>query len=179
MNTTTIYLTANYNVFPNESTSATIYTPTYTIKGASTVNLNLTGVDETKFFIGKLIFDWGDQFSSTTGTEIFYLGIAPLTATSIVNTDAYSHYYLPPDIPNTYFINTSAIVTLFYDESASTPDHKISIVVPLRIAKGSIYDNVESISLLNSQILPTVSSSSLLNFIADKNTYTMVSILSN
>lgn len=178
MNTLTVYLTANFDLITDSGTII-LYTPEYTIKGLTSVYFNLTGVSESRFKVGRLNFSWGDTLSTIIDvSENYFLTFTNLTAKSIVDsTNVYNHIFTPLNNLTAYYFNLSSIITVYYDQSAS--DQPIQIVVPFRIAKSSYYDDVDGMSVLNTQVIPTAESNSLINFTANKNAYTFVGVLSN
>jgi hypothetical protein len=142
----------------------------FTIKSDTSVNLNLLSINEDTFKVKTLTIDWGD------GTTATY------------NADIYLDYYNESIIPELLY-NKGGSVCLEYNHtynptsSAYFNKYVINVqitylntvegqyILPIRVAKPSLYDRVNDLKIVNTQILPLSSSNTLLNLQTDKEFY--------
>ncbi|NBP03807.1 MAG: hypothetical protein EBU90_27650 [Proteobacteria bacterium] len=199
MNTLTIALTTNPSDLYNIVSNVRVVYPEYTLKGATEVTYDISGaipVNQAVFgyadpytapCLTNFTFDWGDQLVSLSSVDFIESFSCPLkyslydTWTRFViygpSSSTFKHNYIPPTDLTTYFFYITTIVTFYYNVSSG--DNCIQLLIPLRLTKGSYYDELDGFNLISSQILPTDSSDNLINFTSNQNTYTFIGMLSN
>ena len=142
-----------------------------TLKGNPTVNLNFLDFDESQFKVKSLKIDWGDGSPIETYTPNIYLdyyydSIIPevkYNRTASVCLE-YNHTYNPAS--TAYFTRYAiSILATYYNTRQG------QFVIPLRIAKPSMYDNIGEINILNTQVLPLSTSNTIMNIQTQKDFY--------
>jgi len=144
---------------------STIVAAPYLIKGASTLNLVLTGVNESKFRVDVLEIDWGDGSSvETYKRDLFYNYrtqsifdeiLYGKVAGSVMTT--HSHDYA--NDTTAYALQYTASFTVYYNNGSL-----IYIEQPIIVYWDSFYDNIEKLSILDTQIQPLETNDTFLNF---------------
>lgn len=157
MNTYTTYITSISSISQADSI---IYLDQLTIKGVNSIYFNLTGVSQSTK-IRKIDINYGD-FSES---EIYFRGITNDTIQIVFN-----HSFTPTTA--TYFLLLSSVIGVVYENDVTT-----KFITPFRIAQGSLYDDIDSIFVYNSQLLPNSNTS--LNFTGNNTQYTFIGVLSN
>lgn len=157
-------VTLNYDL--NDSfNNVTMQVKPVILKGATTLNISLTGISENDFKVDQVVIDWGDNSKvEVYKREIFF----NYRTQSIFNELLYGK--LNGSVLNVYghdYVN---------EYNSYEVDYTISIIVqknngkfvyikqPVRCFWGSFYDSLERLSLLNTQILPLTSNNSFINF---------------
>ena len=155
-------ITLNYdlNAYFN---NATVQPKPVILKGATTVNISLTGISEEKSAVDVITIDWGDGDREVKKRDLFFnyktqsifnevlYGKINGTALGVFSHDYVNKY-------NTYEVNyTISIVVL------KNTGQFIYIKQPVRCFWGSFYDNIERLTTLNSQILPLETNDTFLN----------------
>lgn len=168
-----------YNISSTEEKEQVIKYPPVNFKGSSSVTYILTGINEELNSALFLEIDWGDGSSreyyqkdlifdyreESIFNEILYGKIGGSIATF------YTH---------TYFNNTSSYnialssQLLFTFSNGST----VLIIQPVGIFKNSYYDEIGDLNLLNTQVTPTSSNYTFVNFEGKNNRQTYVGIVS-
>jgi hypothetical protein len=135
------------------------------LKGATTLNISLTGVLENDFKVDQVVIDWGDNTKQEVyKREIFF----NYRTQSIFNEilygklngsvlGVYSHDYI--NEYNTYEANY--VISIIIQKNNGK---FIYIKQPVRSFWGSFYDSLERLTILNTQILPLTSNNSFVNF---------------
>jgi len=153
----------DYNYLNSYFNNATIQEAPVILKGATTVNVSLTGVSEDKYVVDMLTIDWGDGSRDTYKRDLFF----NYKTQSIFNEVLYGR------------TNGTVLGVFSHDYankySSYEVDYTISIVIqknngqyiyvkqPLRCFWGSFYDSMESLNAINSQILPQKTNDTFLN----------------
>lgn len=146
-----------------------------TAKGGNVINLDFTYLDETTFKVKELMIDWGDGTVETHKINIFLdyynENILPEVRYNKPGTVClnYGHSYSPSS--SAYFNEYAINVIATYINTV-----KGQYVIPVRIAKASIYDMVGQISIVNAQALSLSSSNTLLNLESEKEFYIIPTI---
>lgn len=142
----------------------------FTIKSDTSVNLDLLNIDESTFRVKTLSIDWGDGTVDTYNADIFldYYNESILPEVLYNKGGSicleYSHTYNPTS--SAYFNRYAINVQLTYFNTV-----KGQFILPIRVAKPSLYDRVNDLKIVNTQILPLSSSNTLLNLQTDKEFY--------
>jgi hypothetical protein len=158
MNTITLNYDLN-SAFDN----VTIQPKPVILKGATTVNISLTGVSEEKYTVDVITIDWGDGEREVKKRDLFFnyrtqsifneilYGKTNGTALGIFSHDYVNRY-------NSYEVDYTISVVLLKNNG-----QYIYIKQPVRCFWGSFYDNMERVTALNSQLLPLNTNDTLLN----------------
>lgn len=138
-----------------------------TIKGGSSIKLDLLEIDESAFKVKVLNIDWGDGVSEEHKFNIFL--------------DYYSESILPEvqynkqgsvclEYTHTFNSNQSAYFTLYYINVDLIYFNGVRgrATIPVRVSKPSMYDRIGELKIINNQILPLSSSNTLLNIQTEK-----------
>jgi hypothetical protein len=157
-------VTLNYDL-NNSFNNVTMQVKPVILKGATTLNISLTGVLENDFRVDQVVIDWGDNTKQEVyKREIFY----NYRTQSIFNEvlygklngsvlGVYSHDYV--NEYNTYEANY--VISIIIQKNNGK---FIYIKQPVRSFWGSFYDSLERLSILNTQILPLTSNNTFVNF---------------
>jgi hypothetical protein len=157
-------VTLNYDL-NNSFNNITMQVKPVILKGATTLNISLTGILENDFRVDQVVIDWGDNTNQEVyKREIFF----NYRTQSIFNEILYGK------------LNGSALGVYSHDYineySTYETDYVISIIIqknngkfiyikqPVRSFWGSFYDSLERLTILNTQILPLTSNNSFVNF---------------
>lgn len=159
---------------------AVIYSDIIYVKGQSTFELSLSGVDETVKKVKTVTIDWGDN----TPVETYNIGLVKnyynesvinefLTGVDQTVCVSYNHTYYP--IQSSYLVERTckAIITFLANEQSLFSQSTLEVYLPLRISQTSYYDSVEELFLVNSQLLPLSTSNTLLNVQTLNSRYTI------
>jgi hypothetical protein len=159
---------------------AVIYSDVIYIKGQSTFELSLSGVDETTKKVKTVAIDWGDN----NLIETYNIGLVKnyynesvinefLTGVDETVCVSYYHTYYP--IQSSYLVERTckAIITFLANEQSLFSQSTLEVYIPLRISQTSYYDSVEELFLVNSQLLPLSTSNTLLNVQTLNSRYTI------
>jgi len=157
-------VTLNYDL-NNSFNNITMQVKPVILKGATTLNISLTGVLENDFKVDQVVIDWGDNTKQEVyKREIFF----NYRTQSIFNEilygklngsvlGVYSHDYI--NEYNTYEANY--VISIIIQKNNGK---FIYIKQPVRSFWGSFYDSLERLTILNTQILPLTSNNSFVNF---------------
>jgi len=157
-------VTLNYDL-NNSFNNITMQVKPVILKGATTLNISLTGVLENDFKVDQVVIDWGDNTKQEVyKREIFY----NYRTQSIFNEvlygklngsilGVYSHDYV--NEYNTY--EADYVISIIIQKNNGK---FIYIKQPVRSFWGSFYDSLERLTILNTQILPLTSNNSFVNF---------------
>lgn len=159
---------------------AVIFSDVIYIKGQTTFELDLTGIDETTKKVKTVVIDWGDN----SVPETYNIGLVKnyynesvinefLTGVDQTVCVKYNHTYYP--IQSSYLVERTckAIITFLTNEQTLYSQNTLEVYVPLRISQTSYYDSVEELFLVNSQLLPLSTSNTLLNLQTLNSRYTI------
>jgi len=160
--------------------NAVIYSDVIYVKGQSTFELSLSGVDETTKKVKTVAIDWGDN----TPIETYNIGLVKnyynesvinefLTGIDQTVCVGYYHTYYP--IQSSYLVERTckAIITFLANDQSLYSQSTLEVYIPLRISQTSYYDSVEELFLVNSQLLPLSTSNTLLNIQTLNSRYTI------
>lgn len=172
----TVNLDLSYiNDLPNGST---ITATPLLIKGASTLNVVLTGVSESKFRVDFVEIDWGDGSSVETykrdlfynykNQSIFNEVLYGKVAGSVML--VYSHNY--SNDTTAYALKYTGSFTFYYNDGSL-----IYIEQPIIVYWGSFYDDVDRLSVLDTQIQPIATNDTFLNLESSKDRAIVVGAL--
>lgn len=163
---TTITQTISTNPYISEGDYFILYDE-ITIKGGTSIKLDLLNVDESIFKVKYLNIDWGDGTTEKHRFNIFL--------------DYYNESIIPEVLYNkqgsvcleyTHSFNSdqSAYFTLYYISVTMLYFNGIvgKVTIPVKVSKPSMYDRVGELKLINNQILPLSSSNTLLNIQTEK-----------
>ena len=157
-------VTLNYDL-NNSFNNITMQVKPVILKGATTLNISLTGVLENDFKVDQVVIDWGDNTKQEVyKREIFF----NYRTQSIFNEilygklngsvlGVYSHDYI--NEYNTYEANY--VISIIIQKNNGK---FIYIKQPVRSFWGSFYDSLKRLTILNTQILPLTSNNSFVNF---------------
>jgi hypothetical protein len=142
----------------------------FTIKSDVSVNLNLININEDIFRVKTLTIDWGDGTVETYNADIYLDYYNESIMPELLYNKGgsvcleYNHTYNPASSAyfNKYVIN----VQLTYLNTV-----KGQFILPIKVAKPSLYDKINDLKIVNTQILPLSSSNTLLNLQTDKEFY--------
>lgn len=140
------------------------------IKGGTSLNLNLLGIDESRVKVKTLIINWGDGTIETHKANIFldYYNESIIPEVRYNKGGSvcleYSHVYNPTNAA--YFTQYDVIIDVLYYN-----DVQGRFIRPVKVAKSSLYDRVGEIKILNTQSLPLSTSNTLLNLQTEKEFY--------
>ncbi len=148
------------------------------IKGQSTVNFILTGIDETSSNVNFLDINWGDSNDITSLrrdtvynyrsqsilNEVLYGKIGGSVCTS------YSHVFFNNTKYNIVQYNLS--FTFYYENGVVA-----TINLPLFIHWGSFYDEIKELVAVDTQILPLSTNYTFVNLESKERTQIIPSIL--
>lgn len=171
----------NIPIINTQAITQTVYMPSATIKGASTINFVLTGVNEETNDVLFADIDWGDGSTVTTirkdaaynyktksiQNEILYGKLGGSVCTF------QQHEYNNSDI-NIYGVALSARFVFYYDNGAIT-----TIYQPLALYWASFYDSIQELVAISTQITPTSSSDTFINLECQKNVSIIPAIITN
>jgi hypothetical protein len=157
-------VTLNYDL-NNSFNNITMQVKPVILKGATTLNISLTGILENDFRVDQVVIDWGDNTKQEVyKREIFF----NYRTQSIFNEilygklngsvlGVYSHDYI--NEYSTY--ETDYVISIIIQKNNGK---FIYIKQPVRSFWGSFYDSLERLTILNTQILPLTSNNSFVNF---------------
>lgn len=142
----------------------------FTVKSDTLVNLNLININEDIFRVKTLTIDWGDGTVETYNTDIYLDYYNESIIPELLYNKGwsvcleYNHTYNPTSSAyfNKYVIN----VQLTYLNTVVG-----QFILPIKVAKPSLYDRVSDLKIVNTQILPLSTSNTLLNLQTDKEFY--------
>jgi hypothetical protein len=142
----------------------------FIIKSDTSVKLDLLNINEDSFKVKTLTIDWGDGSIETYNADIYldYYNESIIPELLYNKSGSvcleYNHTYNPASSAyfNRYVIN----VQLTYLNTV-----KGQFILPIKVAKPSLYDRVNDLKIVNTQILPLSSSNTLLNLQTDKEFY--------
>ena len=173
---TTITQTVSTNPYLSEGDYFILYDQ-LTVKGGTSIKLDLLNVDESIFKVKTLNIDWGDGSVEEHKFNIFL--------------DYYNESIIPEVVYNkqgsvcleyTHTFNSSqtAYFTLYYInvDLIYFNGNKGRATIPVRVSKPSMYDRVGELKLINNQILPLSSSNTLLNIQTEKE-YFVIPMITN
>ena len=159
MNTTTL----NFTVSSSSTNIALTATP-IVLKGATTLVLSLTGVSEEDFKVDILTINWGDgSLTETYKRDIFF----NYRTSSIFNEVLYGK--LGGSVLSVYnhdYINQTSNYSVPYTLNIVIQKNNgkyISIQQPISSYWGSYYDDLNDLTILDTQILPLTSNSSFIS----------------
>lgn len=175
MNKLNIY----YNISSTQE-SQTIYYDPVNFKGSSSVTFILTGINEELNSALFLEVEWGDGTSKeyyqkdlifdykeeSIFSEILYGKVGGSIATF------YTHEFFN----NLSSYNVALSTQLLFTFSNGVTIH---IIQPVGVFKNSFYDDIGDLNLLNTQITPTSSNYTFVNFEGKNNKQTYVGIMSS
>lgn len=169
MNTKVVYV----SVLSSQTTK--VYGSQFTIKGATSVYFDLSGVTEIPYKIAQFTINFGDDDQHTI-TATRTMSCYQETNVAGVSSDILNKRYGCAYYPNiaAYYYDLSAQILLYRDNG-----NVVSYIQPIRIAQASIYDDLDNITLHNSQIIDSNPKNNLINFSGDKSKYTVVGVLSD
>lgn len=177
MQTTTYSVSTNPWVTQGD---AVIFSDIIYIKGQSTFELSLSGINETVNKVKSITIDWGDGAPVETHTiglvkNYYNESVINEFLTGVENTVCTSYYHTYYPIQSSYLVERTckAIVTFLANEQTLLSQSTLEIYVPLRISQTSYYDSVEELFLINSQLLPLSTSNTLLNLQTLNSRYTI------
>lgn len=177
MQTTTYSVSTNPWVTQGD---AVIFSDIIYIKGQSTFELSLSGINETVNKVKSIVIDWGDNSPVETNTlglvkNYYNESVINEFLTGVDQTICTSYYHTYYPIQSSYLIERTckAIVTFLTNEQTLFSQTTLEIYVPLRISQTSYYDSVEELFLVNSQLLPLSTSNTLLNLQTLNSRYTI------
>lgn len=148
-----------------------------TFKSDTSITLNLIYLNETSFKVKTLTIDWGDGNVETFNSDIYLDYYNESIIPEVLYNKGgsvcleYTHTYVPTSSAyfNKYVIN----VTVSYYNS-----NKGQFILPVKVAKPSLYDRVNELKIINTQILPLSTSNTLINIQTDKEFYVVPVITS-
>jgi len=160
--------------------NAVIYSDIIYVKGQSTFELSLSGIDETTKKVKTVVIDWGDN----TPVETYNIGLVKnYYNESVINefltgvdqTVCVSYYHTYYSIQSSYFVERicKAIITFLTNDQSLFLQSTLEVYIPLRISQTSYYDSVGELFLVNSQLLPLSTSNTLLNVQTLNSRYTI------
>jgi len=159
MNTVTL----DYSYLNSYVSNTSILEKPVILKGASTVNISLTGVGEDQFVVDTLVIDWGDGERELFKRDLFFNYRSQSIFNEILYGKAngtilgvFSHNY-----SNKY--NTYEVVYTISIVLQKNNGQYIYIKQPVRCFWGSFYDNMENLAVINTQILPVNTNDTFLN----------------
>lgn len=145
-------------------TNLIIEAPPITIKGATTLNLSLTGIPEQDYRVDLLTINWGDGSSTETykrdifrnyrTSSIFNEVLYGKLGGSILG--VYNHDY----INQTSSYNTPYTLNIVIQKNNG---RYINIQQPISSFWGSYYDDINDLSILDAQVLPLTGNNSFLS----------------
>lgn len=160
------------------SKGSTITATPLLLKGASTLNLVLTGVNENKFRVDFLEIDWGDGsspemhkrdlFYNYKNQSIFNEILYGKVAGSVML--IYPHNYI--NDTTAYALKYTASFTFYYNDGSL-----IYIEQPIIVYWGSFYDDIDRLSVLETQIQPLETNDTFLNLESSKDRALVVGAL--
>lgn len=149
------------------------FTPNYTVrtaspavlKGATTVNLVLTGVTEKDYKVDIATINWGDGSpTETLKRDIFFNYKTNSIFNEVLNgkiggscLNVHSHVY----VNQTDVYGIPHTLNILIQKNSGT---YLNIRQPISSYWGSYYDNLNNISILNTQVLPTTGNTSFISF---------------
>ena len=166
-----------YNLTSSAVNTQTIL-PAVTLKGKTSINFILTGINETTNYATYLDINYGDTAkviklnkdtvydykSNSIFDEILYGKIGG----TILN--RYEHTYINSSSSINTPLTAQFLIT-FRNGSQSL------FIQPLNVYNSSYYDEIGDLSIVNTQISPTSSSNTFVNFEGKLNRQTYISIL--
>lgn len=140
------------------------------IKGNTMLNLNLIYFDESRFKVKLLEIDWGDGNIETYKSNIYldYYNESILPEVKYNKGGSvcleYGHTFTPNSSAyfNKYVVNVTAT---YYNAN------KGQFIIPVRVAKSSLYDRIGNLKIVNTQSLPLSTSNTILNLQTEKEFY--------
>lgn len=168
-----------YNISSTQGLQPVIKYPVAYFKGSTTVTFVLTGINEETDDVLFLEIDWGDGTSKeyyqkdlifnykeeSIFNEILYGKIGGSIATF------YDHIYF--NNTSNYNIALSSQFLFTFSSGAT-----LLITQPISIFKNSYYDEIGDLNLLSTQVTPTSSNFTFVNFEGKNNRQTYVGIMS-
>lgn len=173
MKTQTVYfnLTSKFN-------NQTIVKPTLNVKGLNTINYVFSGISEVDYKVDTLHINWGDGSDvEVYKRDLFY----NYKTQSIFDEVLYGK--LGGSVMTKYsheFTNSTRLYGLKYVSSVLINKNDGSYVLyvqPINVYWDSFYDSVERLRILNTQILPTSSNFTFVNFESKKDGMTFPAVL--
>lgn len=152
-------------------------TPT-NLKGKTEVTIDLTQIDESVTYVKTVDISWGDGTTNTINslnivkdyyTESIITEVLYNKDVSVCST--YSHIYYPTNAA--YFTQYQCVITLTF-----LNDFVGKIFIPFKVAQASYYDDIDDMSVANTQLLPLSSSNVILNVQATKEKY-IIPVITN
>jgi len=145
----------------------------YYVKGKSEITVDLTQIDESKTYVKNISINWGDGAPE----EDYFLNIVKDYYTESIipevlyNKDvsictAYKHVYYPNSA--SYFTKYQCVVKMTFMN-----DYVGSIYIPVIVAQGSYYDDIDDLYILNNQMLPLSSNNTFLNLQTTRDKYVL------
>lgn len=148
-----------------------------TFKSDTSITLNLLYLNETSFKVKTLTIDWGDGNVETFNSDIYLDYYNESIIPEVLYNKGgsvcleYTHTYVPTSSAyfNKYVINVTAS---YYNSNIG------QFILPVKVAKPSLYDRVNELKIVNTQILPLSTSNTLINIQTDKEFYVVPVITS-
>lgn len=174
MNNAYINLSGSFSFTDNK-----VQTPTYYLKGSTTLAIALTGVKENDFKVDMVEIDWGDGSKQ----EVYKRDVLFNYSTqSILNEvllgqigggplGIYYHDYASQH--NTYDTNYFVEVSLHKNNGKYT-----TLQIPIKVLWGSYYDDIGRLKILDTQIQPLTSNNTFANLESKNNKTVYISTLS-
>lgn len=141
-----------------------------TMKGGSSLKLDLLNIEETNIQVKTIVIDWGDGNVETHKRNIFldYYNESIIPEVKYNKTGSvcldYMHTYNPTS--SAYFTTYVATVDVYYFNTVHG-----KFIFPVRMAKASMYDKMGELEIINTQSLSLSSTNTLLNIQTNKDFY--------
>jgi hypothetical protein len=175
MNTTTIYLSST--IVGGLSSRIHKYNEV-TLKGNTHVEFDLTLLDESIYRVNIIKFQFGDGSEVETFVRpvVYNYKTQPITNEILYNKVGsicvpYTHVFTPSQ--TTYFQRLTCQCICYFNNMKF-----MTFNVPIRIAQNSFYDEVDELRIINTQLIPDSTSSTILIVDQQKSKFTNTMILS-
>jgi hypothetical protein len=176
MNTTVIYLST---ASPGGQQSQTINSSETTLKGNTDVVFDLTGVDESIYRVNIIKFSFGDgsEIETFTRPVVYNYKTQSIITELLYNKVGsicipYTHHFTPSQ--STYYTRLTCQCVCYYNNMKY-----VVFNVPLRIAQNSFYDEIDELRIVESQLIPDNTSSTILIVDQMKSRFTNTMVLSS